>query len=422
MSRPHNPVRGARHAHPLWPLLCSCAVLLALASASLARGARRQQPSAPGPTLRFAHGGNAAEVPLEISSNAVFVPVRVNQGLPAGWLLDTGSRRTVAASPLDSGSSAREAGKPPILSLPGVSIVGVTPEARSLGSLGPWYGRRVHGVIGDDLLAHVVAQLNYSRRSIQLYEPASYHPPRHAKALDILWIDGLPAVRVRLRLAGHTVTGNFVLNTGGNAGVVVSKAFLASQRLYPYKGKTIPGTIFGAAGERSASVARGEWLQFGHWRITGPLVAIEGANDSPAAGAGKRRSKDRDHDVDGWIGGQILRKFQVVIDFPGRRIFLTPNPKFIFPVEADASGATVVAAGPSLGQFEIRRVVPGSPADAAGLMPGDRILVIDSERASDFSLDQVRALFCGAGHAPVVMSVLRLGRRVRIVLHLRKRL
>lgn len=420
MSRPHSPINEARRTRPSLALLFFCAFLLATTVGALARGRTRRQSSESVLSLRFAHGGSAAEVPLELSSNAVFVPVRVDRGLPSGWLLDTGSRHTVAAPTEDSDSSAPSAtqeSNPPVLFLPGLRILGVMRGVQSLSSLGPWYGRRVHGLIGDDLLSRLVVQLDYSNRSIQLYEPASYHRPRYLKKLDIRWIDGLPTVRTRLRLEGHTIEGNFVLNTSGSAGVVVSKSFLASHRMYPYKGKTIPGTIFDAAGKHSVSLARGKWFQFGHWRVTAPVVAIRDGRSSPA-GKKKRRKGD---DVDGWIGGQILRKFQVVLDLPGHRIFLAPNNKFIFPVEADASGATVIAAGPSLDQFEIRHVAPGSPAAVAGLMPGDQILVIDGEPASNFSLDEIRALFSRAGNT-TVMSVLRLGRKVRIVLHLHKRL
>ncbi len=422
MSCPHNPIRSARRIRLSLVLLGSIAFLLDTTVAGWAHGARRKQASVSGLTLRFAHGGSAAEVPLELSSNAVFVPVRLDRGLPSGWLFDTGSRRTMAAPAAHSESATREGGSAPVLFLSGLRILGLAPGARSLKPLGPWYGRRVHGVIGDDLLTRIVAQIDYSNRSIQLYEPASYHPPRYVRKLDVRWIDGLPTVRARLRLGGRTVDGNFVLNTGGNAGVVVSEVFLVSHKMYPYKGKTIPRTIFEASGEQSVLLARGQWFQFGRWRVDGPLVAIEGGGVSPGTeGKGKQGRKDENRDFAGWIGGQILRKFQLVLDFPAHRIFLAPNDKFIFPIEADASGATIIAAGPSLDQFEIRGTVTGSPAAAAGLIPGDQILVIDGEPASNFSLDQVRELFCQAGHTPV-MSVLRLGRKVRIVLHLRKQL
>jgi hypothetical protein len=416
MSKPPSPSRRGLPA--IW---CLGAFLCAMAVAALARGTRRQQPASPGPALHFAHGGNAAEVPMELASNAVFVPVRVAQGLPSSWLLDTGSPRTFAAPAVYPGPSG-DGQSLPVLSLPGLDFLRAGVAVQSFSSLGAWYGHRVSGVIGDDLLSRLVAQLNYSRRSIELYDPGSYHPPSHTKKLDVRWVGGLPTVRTKLRLGGRTVQGDFVLNTGGNAGVFVSSAFLAANRMYPYAGQTIPGTVFAASGKQAVSLARGEWLDFGSWHITMPVVAIgQPGQAAPAAGKSKKKARGKTPPIAGWIGGRILRKFRIVLDFPGHRILLAPNNRFIFPIEADASGATIVAAGPSLDNYEVREVAAGSPAAAAGLLPGDRIVVINGESVSDFTLDQVRDLFSQAGDTPV-LSVLRLGRRVRIRLELHKRL
>jgi hypothetical protein len=235
--------------------------------------------------------------------------------------------------------------------------------------------------------------------------------------LPIRWIDGLPAVQAHLRLGGRTVQGDFALNTAGGAGVVVTPAFLAANRMYPYRGETIPSTIFSAAGEQNVSLTRGEWLQLGHARVAGPLVAIEGPATAPS-GARVRKGKGRNA-VDGWIGGQILRKFVLVLDFPHNRVFFVPNRDFVFPMAADASGATVVAAGPSLDRFEVRAVRPGSPAAQAGLEPGDEITWVDTDSASSLSLDELRALLSRPGHSPVLV-VRRLGRQLKIQLHLRQ--
>lgn len=421
MRKPPSPIRRARRLR-LAPAVFRSATFL-LAVASLALAASRQKPAASAPTLRFGRGGNAAEIPMELAANAVFVPVQVNHGRPSNWILDTASPRTIvdtAAAPAGFG----EVESSPVLSVPGLEILGADPAVHSFETLGPWYGLRVRGVIGDDLLARLVAVLDYDRLSIELYEPAVYHAPRHTEKLDVRWIDGLPTVRAKLRLGGHTVDGDFALNTGGSAGVLVSSEFLSAKRMYPFEAKTIPGTIVEAEGERAVALARGEWIELGSSRISQPIVAIEPSEAAPGAGGSegvtpKKRKEKEKRSIAGWIGGEILRKFRVVLDFPNRRILLVPNRKFIFPIEADASGATITAAGPSLGECEVRSVASGSPAAEAGLLPGDRIAVINSEQASDLTLDQIRDLLSQAGESPV-LSVVRLGRRVRIQVHLRK--
>ena len=396
------------------------ATLFVLASLglTLAPAARSQRPAPTAPTLTFAHGGNAAEVPMELAANAVFVPARIGQGRSLSWLLDTASPRTTAdAAAFAQSFGAQPAGSSPALALPGLEIRETALETHPFESLGPWYGERVNGVIGDDVLNHLVVQLDYARLSIELYTPAAYTVPRHTDKLSVRWVDGLPTVRAQLRLGGRTVEGDFVLNTGGGAGVVVSPGFLAANRMYPYRGKTIPGTVFSASGNETVSLARGEWLQLGHSRILAPLVAIESASAAaPDAGVRKRKSKDA---LAGWIGGQILRKFDLVLDFPKDSILLVPNRDFIFPIEADASGATITAAGPALTQFEVRAISPNSPASEAGFEPGDQIAWVDNDPASNLTLDQLRELLSHPDHSPVLV-IHRLGRKLKIQLHLRQ--
>jgi PDZ domain len=384
------------------------------AGAGPARPPRGRQTVSPPPTARFGASGNAAEVPMELASNAVFVPVRIGGRRPRSWLLDTASPGS-AADPSNSpqATPAGEAGQV-ALALPGVELLEPKLAVRSFADLGPWYGLRVGGVIGDDLLAGLVAEMDYARLSIELYDPRSYRARGHMRKFPIRWVNGLPTINARVRVAGQTIEGNFVVNTGGSSGVVVYRSLLAEQPSPPAASKTIPGEAIDASGAQAATLMRGEWIDLGPIHISQPVVAVTEQSGASSPAASEKRKGDL---VAGWIGGGILRKFRVVLDFPESAVYLEPNRDFVFPIQADASGATITAAGDDLNQLEVRDVRPESPAAQAGLLPGDRIVLIDSDEASEYSLDQVRELLSQAGHSPVLL-VERLGKRVRIDLHL----
>ncbi|HVB99476.1 MAG TPA: PDZ domain-containing protein [Candidatus Dormibacteraeota bacterium] len=409
-----------RSALPTW--LATGAFLLA--SAVLTLTARGQRPAPAAPTARFAGGGSAAEVPMELAANAVFVPVQVGGGRPSNWLLDTASPATAAESSLfapDAGNG-NEAGGSATLTLPGIQLLEPNLLVHSFQTLGPWYGLRVGGVIGNDLLARLVAELDYSRLSIELYRPNSYRRPGHMKKIPIEWVKGLPTIRAKIRSGGRTIEGDFALNTGGSPGLVVFRSFLSAQRMLPPESKTMPGEVVDASGQQAATLMRGEWIEVGSVRVSRPIVSIVERNKAFSGAAFEKfKGASVAGPIDGWIGGRILRKFRLVLDFPQNCIFAAPNRDFVFPIEADASGATITATGENLNQFEVRDVRAGSPAAQAGLEPGDRILVIDGEEASDLSLDQIRDLLCQGGHSPV-LGVERMGRKVRIELQLKQTL
>jgi hypothetical protein len=395
----------------------SLAALLVF-SIALALKARGQHGAAAKPALtaRFGEGGTAAEIPMELAANAVFVPVQIGGRQPSNWLLDTASPTTQASLTVDPQAASDHMPQRATLVLPGVTVPDPTLGVHSFESLGPWYGLRVAGVLGNDLLAGLVAELDYARLSIELYSASTYHQPSHMEKLPIRWVEGLPTIRARVRVGGRTITGNFVLNTGGSSGVVVFRSAQSGKPDLRLSGKTAPGEVIEASGEQGATLMRGEWLDLGPVKVSRPIVTIAQENDPsfPSGIAPRKRKKDS---VAGWIGGQILRKFRVVLDFPENCILLTPNREFVFPIESDASGATITATGSDLNQFEVRSVRQGSPAAQAGLEPEDRIVLINGENASDFSLDQIRDLLAQAGHSPVLV-VERAGKKVRIDLHL----
>jgi hypothetical protein len=352
--------------------------------------------------IHFAHGGNAAELPMELAANAAFVAGRVNQQRPISWLLDASSPST-SLDPSAAQEAGAGSGAQAVVVFPGLEFSAPRLDAKPLDSLGAWYGLEVRGVLGDDLLAHLVAEIDYARLSIELYDPQAFHSAGHHGKLDVRWLDGLPTVHAKLRLAGKTVDGDFALNTAGSAGIVVTQKFLAAHRMYPFAGKTNPSGVIDASGESLLPTARGEWLELGSNQISQPLVAIAPTGNWSA--------------LAGWIGGEILRKFSLILDFPENRVFLEPNRYLIFPIAADASGVTVVAAGAGLTEFEIHDVLAGSPAAEGGLLPGDQILAIDAESASDLNLDQIRDMLSESGHTSVLV-IRRLGRELKLQIHL----
>jgi hypothetical protein len=360
---------------------------LALRPASRAQttSAPAQQPAA---SARFAFGGNVAQVPAEFIGNLILLPVRVNQGQPSLFQLDS-------TAPFSSADPQRGAElgitdlRAPVLSLSGVDIS--LPDLGEIANndFGGRVGRSYQGTIGSDVFAGVVMEIDYARQTVRIYDPAGYQYSGAGKALPLTFRDGIPLVRAKIEVGGRrSGEALFVLNTALEAPVVISDKFAQQHHLFSSHMKTIavgPGEL---NVNGNAVVARIESFQIGPFEIQAPLAAF----------AQGKLPGDGDKEIAGEIGGGMLRRFTVIFDYARQRVILDGNGEIRSDDHEDMSGISIAASGPGLKTFQITQVRPGTPAASAGVQTGDVIAGVDEEAAADMTLDALRALFRQVGH------------------------
>ena len=79
-----------------------------------------------------------------------------------------------------------------------------------------------------------------------------------------------------------------------------------------------------------------------------------------------------------------------------------PAPAAPIPLRPASVGFGVERAGPVL---RVTRVVPGSPAAAAGVAPGDALLAVDGRAASAWSAEEAQTALAGPAGAPVTLAL-----------------
>jgi len=124
-------------------------------------------------------------------------------------------------------------------------------------------------------------------------------------------------------------------------------------------------------------------------------------------------------DVDGNIGGEILRRFRVIFDYTRMRMILEPAANFDDPFDIDMSGLCLTASGPAFRQFKVLQVIESSPASEAKILPGDAIVSIDGRPAREFTLSGIRERLMRPEH-PVRLTIQREGRTREVLLKLRR--
>lgn len=402
--------------------------LLALwcAPAATPAGQNQSAPAATAqkaPEVKFAYGGNAAEVPAEFSGNLVFLPVRVDLSQPSLFQLDT----SVAVSSIDPGratelglmsgnSSANDgaSGAPAIrqavLNLPGVAFpmvpLSTAPNAEFLER----NGRIYQGTLGNDFLSRVIVEIDYARQTVRLYDPSAYQYSGKGAAFPLRFAGSIPLLRAKFTVPGHkTYDADFEVSTALPDAVILSDRFAGAHRIFSSKIRTIPDVDTEVNGSEKIALGRLHDFQVGKY-VAGDVIA----------GFAQPGKNDRaDPKIAGSIGGGYLRRFTVIFDYPHLRLYLEPNSHFNDYSEADMSGLAIIARGPGLKTFEIAAVLPNTPGAAAGLQKGDIIAGIDDEAAADLSLTAVRDLFRQIGHKYKLL-IERNGQTLTITIQMRR--
>jgi PDZ domain len=359
-----------------------------LASLSALR-AQNSPELAPGaPTVRFAFSGNVAQLPAQFVDNLIFIPVRLNQSQPSMFQLDT----TATVSSIDPARAA-DLGlanvRSAVLNLTDVDIPLANLAAQANSGFGPRLGRAYEGTIGDDVVSGAVFEIDYGRQTVRMYDPATYQYKGGGKSFPLTVHDGMPAVRAKVEVTGRK-SGEvwFVINTALDVPLLISDRFANQHHFFSSHLKTVPLAPGELGVGDKAVMARIENFELGPYAVQAPLAAfVEG-----------KLAGDDDSQVAGQIGGGMLRRFTVTLDYTRKVAYFDGNSEIRTDDHEDMSGISVAAAGPGLRTLEVVQVRPGSAGADAGVQKGDVIEGIDDEAAADISLTSARELFRNVGH------------------------
>jgi hypothetical protein len=248
-------------------------------------------------------------------------------------------------------------------------------------------------VLGYQLFARYVVQIDYAAHALRLYDPKVY---RYAGRGDtiVLTFDGKhPRVPVRIADGGVEIARAPFLVTG-SADAVNDSLVLNSHTLPRYEVTTsVVGSDSGAA--QKALEGTFESVRLGRFSLTN----IPSTGDGP-----------------GLVGGAFLRQFTCILDYPHHRMFVEPNEHFgeVFD-RGPRSGLTFLASSEHP-EPTVTFVIPGSPGAIAGIRAGDVIHELDHQLSRELGVNRVERLLNRAGNS--YQLVIQRGNR-SLSIHLR---
>ncbi|MDX1911311.1 MAG: PDZ domain-containing protein [Saprospiraceae bacterium] len=258
-------------------------------------------------------------------------------------------------------------------------------------------GIEVHGILAGRVFSNYLVKINYQRRVITLYE-------RGINRLKAEGFEAIPLEVYRNKLylttsaqlrADSSAPIKLLLDTGAGLPVML---FTNTHPLIQPAPNAIPSNIgMGLGGYLEGFVGRMPQLDLPPFSQQNVLIYYQTVDTTQDLTYLNGRN--------GLIGNALLNRFHVAIDYQEEKLWLKPSKHYRETFVYDRSGLNLIAAGPHLNYFSVLNVLPGSPADEAGILAGDRLLRIGWMPAGIRSLSDLQA-----------MLQKKVGKKVKIVI------
>ncbi len=380
--------------------------------------------SLPGGSMFFTSSRtHKVQIRFRLVNNLIIIPLVINHSDTLRFILDTGIENTII-SELSLGESLAlrykrvtrvtglGMGKPVdavvstgnTFSLPGIEGTGQTVFVllQDVFELSQALGMRVHGLIGYRLFSNFIVRIDYERNVITLYDPDHYHPRprRHTTELPLTFATTKPYVEARIvDHAGDTVPVRLLVDTGLSFGLWLLPGSSPGISIPPHSVPTYLGT--GLNGRINGRLARLSSFILGPYIFPDPVVGFP----DTLAFQPVRTIDGRN----GTLGSEILRRFDVVIDYPHQKMILHPNRFFREPFRTNNAGIYITAPIPGFRYYIISDIRKNSPACRAGLKKGDRLYKINGKNTDHMSMNEIYRIFQKKPGSLIRIKVIRNG-------------
>lgn len=388
---------------------------------------------------------NKDKISFELVNNLVIIPVEVN-GAKLSFLLDSGVNTTILFGITEADSLRVNNARPiKVRGLgEGAGVVALASENNEVKvgksvdqnhriyvifeetlNFSARMGLPIHGIIGYDFFKNFVVKTDYISKKITFYKPDKYKKKTctECEEFDLTFHNNKPYITIKTStLSGIRKDITLLVDSGSSDALWLFKdeGVLSENPIKSFDdflGLGFSGNIFGKRSKIDEI-----WL--GKFNLKEVKVAFP----TKSATEGIKFFDERD----GSIGGDILKRFTLVMDYNSRKMILRKNMNYSDPFFYNMAGLTVEhdglevvteltthrnfsfnnSASPQNGttsqaitdvnvytqfalvpKYVIVAIRKGSPSDLAGLKVGDEILSINGRLAYNIKLFELTALF-----------------------------
>jgi hypothetical protein len=233
------------------------------------------------------------------------------------------------------------------------------------------YGDRIDGIIGLSFYSRYIIKIDYDSNLIYVYSRGNFKYPKGGFTLKPN-IVSLPIVGAALRDV-RDVSANFYFDTGAGLCLLLNSDFINDSSILNTEKKPLPTQAQGMGGKANMKVTTMKEFKLGPYRFrnipTHIFDDVFNVTSYPF--------------LAGLIGNDVLRRFNIILNYEKRIFYLTPNSHFRDPFDYSYTGLGLYWIE---GEIRVGDVMKDSPADKAGFKVDDVVIAINSNMSQNLQL------------------------------------
>jgi hypothetical protein len=256
------------------------------------------------------------------------------------------------------------------LVLPGLLVHNLDFYINDYEILSSVYGEKIDGIIGYSFFSRYIVKVDFETLVIEIYEPGSIKYPPNGYLLHPLFT-ALPILPLRIKDEKTTIA-NFYLDSGAGLCFLLSKEFVTDSAFLMKKRKFVSIQAEGLGGKKRMELTVIKEVKLGpyHFRKVPTNILDDEYNATSYPYIG------------GLLGNDILRRFNIVYNYPKKEIHLLPNKHYKDEFDYSYTGLSIYYINDKI---VVDDVIKGSPADRAGIKVNDVILAVNNNFSNNIT-------------------------------------
>ena len=249
------------------------------------------------------------------------------------------------------------------LHFPGLTVSRLNFHINNYEVLSSVYGEKIDGIIGYSFFNKYIVKINFDSAYITVYRPGELNYPRGGTILRPSFTT-LPIQNLTFK-DKKKQDFNFYFDTGAGLCFLLSEQYAKDSSILLSKRKPFHTQAEGMGGRLQMRLTVVKMVQVGNYRFRNvPTYLFKDefrVTSYPFVG--------------GLLGNDLLRRFNLIINYPKKEIHLQPNTHFNEPFDYAYTGMAIYY---NEGLIIVEDIIIGSPADKAGLKVDDVIIGVSN--------------------------------------------